>query len=256
MPKTYIARLVFDPEHRTLVCMLDSRSIGGITFRPFYEQGFVEITFCAVTTDRQVRGFGSLIMTHLKAYCQQEGLLDFLTYADAFAVGYFSKQGFRTKVTVAREAWTGRIKDYDGATLMHCVLHPSLNYVNLGQMLLHARKVTGERIAQRNGSAQVYKGLSQFKGKRKKERMEIADIPGVLEAGWLPGTEKEAKDADRLREELEVLVQQIKVGRDGGRCVLFSALVFSVTRTHGPSRRRWTRTQFPTTTRSSPIPST
>ncbi len=110
MPKSYIARLVFDPEHMTLVCMLDGRSIGGITFRPFREQRFVEITFCAVTTDRQVRGFGSLIMTHLKAYCQSEGLLDFLTYADSFAVGYFSKQGFRTKVTLSRDLWAGRIK--------------------------------------------------------------------------------------------------------------------------------------------------
>jgi uncharacterized membrane protein YgcG len=98
MPKTYISRLVFDLEHKTLVCMLDGRSIGGITFRPFPAQQFVEITFCAVTTDRQVRGYGSLIMTHLKAYCQREGLLHFLTYADSFAVGYFSKQGFSAKV--------------------------------------------------------------------------------------------------------------------------------------------------------------
>ncbi len=103
MPKTYISRLVFDLEHKTLVCMLDGRSIGGITFRPFPAQQFVEITFCAVTTDRQVRGYGSLIMTHLKAYCQKEGLLHFLTYADSFAVGYFSKQGFSAKVSECLE---------------------------------------------------------------------------------------------------------------------------------------------------------
>lgn len=114
MPKSYIARLVFDLEHRTLVCMLDGRSIGGITFRPFAEQKFVEITFCAVTTDRQVRGYGSLIMTHLKAYCQAQGWLHFLTYADSFAVGYFSKQGFQVKVTLPRDVWAGRIKDYEG----------------------------------------------------------------------------------------------------------------------------------------------
>jgi histone acetyltransferase len=45
MPKTYISRLVFDLEHKTLVCMLDGRSIGGITFRPFQVSIFVFIWF-------------------------------------------------------------------------------------------------------------------------------------------------------------------------------------------------------------------
>ena len=34
----------------------------------------------------------------ISAYCQKEGILHFLTYADSFAVGYFSKQGFSAKV--------------------------------------------------------------------------------------------------------------------------------------------------------------
>lgn len=212
MPTTYIARLVFDTEHMSLVCMLDGRSIGGITFRPFKEERFVEITFCAVTTDRQVKGFGSLIMTHLKAYCQGEGYLDLLTYADSFAVGYFSKQGFRARVTLPREVWAGRIKDYEGATLMHCVVHPTLDYTKLSQLLVHAREVTGQHISALDGSARVYKGLAHFKGKKaKKDRIDIADIPGVLEAGWTPGQGgQEAGEADRLFDELDSLLQSIK----------------------------------------------
>ncbi len=56
---------------------------------------------------------------------------------------------------------------------MHCVLHPTLDYVNLSQMLLHCREVTGQRIAALNGSATVHKGLTHFKGKKKKERVEV-----------------------------------------------------------------------------------
>lgn len=213
MPTGYIARLVFDLNHKTLVCMLDGRSIGGITFRPFPEQQFVEITFCAVTTDRQVRGYGSLIMTHLKAYCQYVGLLHFLTYADSFAVGYFSKQGFSAKVTLPREAWVGRIKDYEGATLMHCVLHPTLNYVAFQDNLAHARSVTEQRMDVLSGGGQVYKGLAQFRGKKKKERIEnLAEIPGVLESGWKPEDHVEAdvQEGSRLYDKLDSLLQSIK----------------------------------------------
>jgi N-acetylglutamate synthase-like GNAT family acetyltransferase len=213
MPKTYISRLVFDLEHRTLVCMLDGKSIGGITFRPFPAGEFIEITFCAVTTDRQVRGFGSLIMTHLKAYSQGVGLFHFLTYADSFAVGYFSKQGFSAKVQLARDVWAGRIKDYDGATLMHCVLHPKLNYVEFQKMLANARELTEERIDTLSGGGVVHKGLAHFKGKKKKERIEnIADIPGVLESGWDPAlqTSNNVGEEERVYEELDSLLQSIK----------------------------------------------
>lgn len=58
---------------------------------------------------------------------------------------------------------------------MHCVLHPTLDYVNLSQMLLHCRDVTGQRIAELNGSSIVHKGLPHFKGKKKKDRIEVSD---------------------------------------------------------------------------------
>lgn len=109
MPKTYISRLVFDTEHKTLgkrkdlvfipfyfnshfsqVCTLDGRSIGGICFRPFPPE-FVEITFLAVTTDRQVRGYGSLIMTHLKVvffFCSLQNFYSLSNFS--FSKGFLS----------------------------------------------------------------------------------------------------------------------------------------------------------------------
>ena len=56
MPKEYIVRLVFDRNHKSVAAIKQGRVIGGITYRPFKEQKFGEIAFCAVSTTEQVRG--------------------------------------------------------------------------------------------------------------------------------------------------------------------------------------------------------
>ena len=71
MPKEYIARLVFDKKHRSLALVRtrDSVALGGICFRPFTGQNFLEIVFCAVTQTEQEKGYGSHMMNHLKVRC-------------------------------------------------------------------------------------------------------------------------------------------------------------------------------------------
>jgi histone acetyltransferase len=95
--------------------------VGGISFRPFPTQGFIEIAFCAITASEQVsvssysslllylflryflsidslsffaqvKGYGSRLMNQLKSFIQKDGIYYFLTYADNYAVGYFKKQ--------------------------------------------------------------------------------------------------------------------------------------------------------------------
>lgn len=92
MPKEYIARLVFDPKHKTLALVKDNKTIGGICFRLFPSQGFSEIVFCAVSSNEQVKGYGTHLMNHLKDYHIKHNVNHFLTYADEFAIGYFKKQ--------------------------------------------------------------------------------------------------------------------------------------------------------------------
>jgi histone acetyltransferase len=104
MPKEYISRLVFDPyvylkntrifsslsfcrKHKTLALLKDGRAIGGICFRMFVSQGFTEIVFCAVTSNEQVKGYGTHLMNHLKDYHIRLNVLHFLTFADEFAIG-------------------------------------------------------------------------------------------------------------------------------------------------------------------------
>ncbi|MEQ2162685.1 hypothetical protein GOODEAATRI_022374, partial [Goodea atripinnis] len=78
MPKEYITRLVFDPMFPT--------------------QGFTEIVFCAVTSNEQVKGYGTHLMNHLKEYHIKHNILYFLTYADEYAIGYFKKQTMTEKL--------------------------------------------------------------------------------------------------------------------------------------------------------------
>ncbi|KCV68276.1 hypothetical protein H696_05197 [Fonticula alba] len=131
--------------------------LGAITYRPFDVARIGEIVFCAVHSDQQqVRGHGARLMSalasharrhtplrywltyadnHAVGYFRKQGFTTNITlprtkigrahvYADNHAVGYFRKQGFTTNITLPRFRWAGRIKDYDGGTLMQCALLP------------------------------------------------------------------------------------------------------------------------------------
>ncbi|VDK64286.1 unnamed protein product [Gongylonema pulchrum] len=137
MPKEYVTRLVFDYRHKNLVIVKkESGVIGGICFRQFPTQGFIEIVFCAVTAAEQVKGYGTHMMNHLKDYhirvCH---IYHFLTYADENAIGYFKKQGFSEELAIDPKFYRGFIKDYEGATLMGCQLHPGIVYKNFANSL-------------------------------------------------------------------------------------------------------------------------
>nr|XP_027195495.1 uncharacterized protein LOC113790079 [Dermatophagoides pteronyssinus] len=147
MGKDYITRLVFDPRHLTLALIKNGyRAIGGINFRPFISKGFSEIVFCAVSSDEQVKGYGTRMMNHLKDYHLSQGIYYFLTYADSYAIGYFKKLGFTEYVTLPREQYHGFIKEYDGATLMECRLDSRLSYNSIGQILLMQRTIVQKMI--------------------------------------------------------------------------------------------------------------
>ncbi|KAJ1453603.1 hypothetical protein M885DRAFT_582833 [Pelagophyceae sp. CCMP2097] len=151
MPREYIARLVFDKRHRSLALVKGDAAkgdaiIGGVCYRPYYAQQFLEIAFLGISASEQVRGFGTRVMNHLKERAKAEGILYFLTYADNFAIGYFKKQGFSKSVSLPKERWSGYIKDYDGGTLMECYVHPTVNYLELRETLAKQRLFVAQRL--------------------------------------------------------------------------------------------------------------
>ncbi|XP_022667321.1 histone acetyltransferase KAT2A-like isoform X2 [Varroa jacobsoni] len=184
MPKEYITRLVFDPKHRTLALIKDNNVIGGICFRMFPSQGFTEIVFCAVTSSEQVKGYGTHLMNHLKDYHVKHNINYFLTYADEFATGYFKKQGFSKEISLAKSAYLGYIKDYEGATLMECALDPRIVYTEFTHVIRQQKLMVKALIAQQQKTVRSYPGLTCFKDGVK--HIPVEQISGLCEAGWKP----------------------------------------------------------------------
>ncbi|KAK2830345.1 hypothetical protein Q5P01_018276 [Channa striata] len=210
MPKEYITRLVFDPKHKTLSLIKDGRVIGGICFRMFPSQGFTEIVFCAVTSNEQVKGYGTHLMNHLKEYHIKHEILNFLTYADEYAIGYFKKQGFSKDIKVPKAKYVGYIKDYEGATLMGCELNPSIPYTEFSVIIKKQKEIIKKLIERKQAQIRkVYPGLSCFKeGVR---QIPIESIPGIRETGWKPvGKGKEMRDPDQLYSTLKTILQHVK----------------------------------------------
>ncbi|XP_040819461.1 histone acetyltransferase KAT2B isoform X2 [Ochotona curzoniae] len=212
MPKEYITRLVFDPKHKTLALIKDGRVIGGICFRMFPSQGFTEIVFCAVTSNEQVKGYGTHLMNHLKEYHIKHDVLNFLTYADEYAIGYFKKQGFSKEIKIPKAKYVGYIKDYEGATLMGCELNPQIPYTEFSVIIKKQKEIIKKLIERKQAQIRkVYPGLSCFKDGV--GQIPVESVPGIRETGWKPsGKEKskEPKDPDQLYSTLKSILQQVK----------------------------------------------
>lgn len=210
MPKEYITQQVFDGNHKTLALIKYNRPIGGICFRCFPTQGFIEIVFCAVEDKEQIKGYGSHLMNHLKDYSISKRIRHFLTYADENAIEFFKKQGFSSDIKLPRSEYFGYIKDYEGAYLMHCELHPSIIYTQFSSVVRKQKEIIKELFAQRQQEMQkVHPGLTCFKeGFRRTIPYEA--IPGLRDIyGWkLPrSTPKHLRYSEELNDP-EVLAMQ------------------------------------------------
>eukprot|EP00735_Rhodelphis_limneticus_P001193 TRINITY_DN11764_c0_g1::TRINITY_DN11764_c0_g1_i1::g.11575::m.11575 TRINITY_DN11764_c0_g1::TRINITY_DN11764_c0_g1_i1::g.11575 ORF type:complete len:608 (+),score=118.63,sp/Q338B9/GCN5_ORYSJ/48.75/4e-115,Bromodomain/PF00439.20/3.4e-21,Acetyltransf_7/PF13508.1/3.4e-08,Acetyltransf_1/PF00583.19/8.1e-08,Acetyltransf_10/PF13673.1/0.016,PCAF_N/PF06466.6/0.047,FR47/PF08445.5/0.38 TRINITY_DN11764_c0_g1_i1:135-1958(+) len=206
MPKEYITRLVFDRRHHSIALVKNGKVGGGICFRPFVEQNFAEIAFCAIHNNEQVKGYGTRLMNQVKEFVKTEfAIHHFLTYADNFAVGYFKKQGFTKQITQDRENWVGYIKDYDGGTLMECVLQKTINYLLIPVAVRIQRKCLNEKLKEVSNSHLVFPGLECFKDGASGV-CDIKSISGLLEAGYKEPLNGPAR-APALDEQLQLRAQ-------------------------------------------------
>lgn len=194
MPKEYVTRLILDMKHQSMVLhsKQEQKVIGGICFRPFYEQGFAEIVFCAVDSDSQIKGYGEFMMNMFKhtirtkfGLAVKEGnsrIIYLMTYADNHAIGYFRKQGFTKEITFI--GWKGRIKDYEGGTLMQGKVLPNIDYANLYDMILARRELLLGVLEKEYPESHKQYVLSPEQQESKIMRPE--EIPGLLEGGYQP----------------------------------------------------------------------
>lgn len=72
MPKEYIFKVLMSEVHRNIMIFYKKVLIGGLCYRPFFDQGFAEIVFLAVDADKQIQGFGSFLMDFYKEHFKLE----------------------------------------------------------------------------------------------------------------------------------------------------------------------------------------
>jgi histone acetyltransferase len=181
MPKEYIARLVYDRNHRSMALIRPPmKVIGGICYRPFDPQEFAEIVFCAIASTEQVKGYGSFLMNHLKDYVSSNtNMKHYLTYADNYATGYFKKQGFTTEITLDKRKWVGYIKDYEGGTIMQCTTVPKVKYLSIQDTLSIQKKAVYEKMKEYSTSHVVYPGVQMPMNEQGVRCIDPYKVPGV-----------------------------------------------------------------------------
>ncbi|KAI5185210.1 histone acetyltransferase [Nematocida homosporus] len=191
MPKEYVTRLVFDVKHKSMVLLEgpEEKIVGGICYRLFFDNSFVEIVFCAVNSESQIKGFGEFMMCMLRETIKKEFRAEeertgqvrgkepiyLLTYADNYAIGYFKKQGFTKQISFTE--WQGRIKDYEGGTMMQGRVLPELDYLQMYGRLQQRRAALIEMVKQR--CPEMYKEYVM-----PESLAAIEDIPGLAESGF------------------------------------------------------------------------
>ena len=189
MPKEYIVRLLFDNNHES-ICVREAseqKMIGGICYSLFPQVKLSEIVFLAISSEYQIKGFGTLLMNIYKNWMQKKGIEFIVTCADNLAVGYFLKQGFHKEITIPTPLYKGYFKDYLGSTKMCHILHPTLNYESIHKQIQRQYSNLKKIVRERVDSKRIYKGLPKsFFSDPKNTRFSnfIDKVPGLREAGY------------------------------------------------------------------------
>jgi histone acetyltransferase len=110
----------------------------------------------------------------------------------------------------------GYIKDYDGAHLMECYVHPTINYLDVPDMIARQRAYIHSRLKVKSKSHVIYPGLACFKalkeGRKEGGRVrDVMEVPGVKEAGWnlRESGPVSQRDTDRERAALQLFFNGI-----------------------------------------------
>lgn len=190
MPKEYIVRLVFDKKHECIVIKnTENKIFGGICYCIFDVSKMAEIVFLAISSDRQVKGYGTKLMNYLKMELQQKGIHFLMTCADNLATGYFKKQGFHKEILMNPCLWKGYLKDYEGSTLMECLLEDGIDYLTINNKVKAQRRLLLEYLKGKISNRIRYEGIPEEIWKKGMEddnghMLGIKDVPGLMEINY------------------------------------------------------------------------
>ena len=202
MPKEYIIRLIFDKKHECIVIKYNGKVFGGVCYCVFERTKMVEIVFLAIMSDHQIRGFGTKLMNHLKMELQKRKIHFLMTCADNLAIGYFKKQGFHKEILMDEKLYKGYLKDYEGSTLMECILVEDINYRTIMEDVRNQKNLLKEYLKTKINNHKVHpripekKWANLIKEKKKNQEtlMNIKNIPGISQSKY------EQKEIEALKE--------------------------------------------------------
>jgi len=80
-----------------------------------------------------------------------------MNYLDVlfYYVGYFKKQGFSMEITLDKTMYNGFIKEYEGATLMHCELNPSIRYTEFTTVVRRQKELMMRLVQKKHEQLRV-----------------------------------------------------------------------------------------------------
>lgn len=240
MPAAYIMRHVLDfPHHRTLVvidrdiqrraqeasnansttathsggstppALAKAAVVGGICFRTFARNGFIEIVFCAVLTACQGRGVGRRMMNRLKDIMKGEDILCFLTCAANEAVPYFRNMGFSDAITTPPARYAGYIEEYSRVTLMECVLDRRVaSYSGFGAVLRRQGDELFAAIEHRTHQPVRHAPLPRST----RFPLALAQVPGLSRDG-AAALQRALPDPARARDDMRALLRRVRAHR-------------------------------------------
>lgn len=160
MPKEYIVRLLMDPHHESVMIKDNTNKIlGGICYRVFSEIGMAEIVFLAIDASSQMKGNGTALMNAFKSKMIKQNITILITCADNLALGYFRKQGFYTEIAIPKMVWKDRLKEYEGSTLMECLLDETVDYLSIVKQVTKQKLALISFLKSKVTNGKVYEGL-------------------------------------------------------------------------------------------------
>jgi histone acetyltransferase len=118
-------------------------------------------------------------MAHVKTYLQAINVHNILTYADNTAIGYFKRQGFSLEINFDPNIWRRCIKDYEGATLIHCKIDRDVDYLRIHDILDQQKLLASAQLPDMSISTVNQWPVKSFRGIRIDKRPEI-DVRGQM----------------------------------------------------------------------------
>lgn len=134
MEPTHIINKVYDPDYFNLVLYKEGRPIGGLVFCIFPKDNFAELSLCAVVADQKGKGFGAMLVNHMKDYLVSRKIGHVITCADQSTPNFYRRVGFTCHLTLNNERMR-KVEICNNIVLMQCDLVPSVSYVRSKEVI-------------------------------------------------------------------------------------------------------------------------